>query len=181
MAPGASVIAMNTVSLPLEYTARLVRFAREFDLRDVAERDATIAVLTHDDCGESLRIFEIGLRIDARAHVLTARGAGGRDVVVAADRVVHVHRRDAERRHLRGVQPDAHREVAAAEHACLAHSLHRGEHRLDEAHRVVRALLHAHLFGEQRHVHHRVAAGAVADDRIFDVARQFVTRFIHLG
>ncbi len=38
LAPGASVIEMNTVSLPLEYYGRLVGFARELDLRDVAER-----------------------------------------------------------------------------------------------------------------------------------------------
>ena len=75
----------------------------------VSPRVATTSLL------ELLGLLERRLGIDVLLGEVALHLAGGGGEVVVGERVADIERRDAERRHLVGIEPDAHGECGAAE------------------------------------------------------------------
>ena len=156
----------------VEQRAQRVSARAELDSRDVAQaRDLAVLADLHDDVPELVLVDEPALCVDQELEVRGAgRGRGaelaGRDLhVLLADLAHDVARREVKRGDLLGIEPDAHRVVAGAEHARVADAVDSRELVADVQRRVV---------GEVEHVVTLVRRGEVHDQR--EIRRRLVGR-----
>ena len=154
----------------------------ELDLGDVAEAHQPVAVGGDHQLAERAGGVERGQRVDADLGVVALHLAGGGDEIVGGERVAHVVGADAERRHPRRVEPDAHGEGLAAEDLRVGDAVDGLQLRLDDADEIVGDLRRRHHRRIERQVHQRGALPGLLDDhRIVGVLRQHAAHLVDLG
>ena len=86
----------------------------ELDARDVAQAHDRAVAVGDDQVLELLGRAQVGVREQVDLHEVALGLADGGEVVVALQRRVHVAGREVERGEAIGIDPDAHRDLAAA-------------------------------------------------------------------
>ena len=143
---------------------------REFDPGDVLDAHHGVGRLLDDDIAEFVRIGETAERLHRNlecARLVDRRlveHAGGDLHVLPLQRGHHVARGQAERLQAVGIEPDAHRVVAAAEHGDRADAVDAGQRVRDlergvvgDEQRVARLVRRIEM-----HDHHQVGRALVA-------------------
>ena len=100
---------------PVEHRGGIDVLGSEIDVGDVVEADERIAARGDDEPAERSGVIERGGGVDRHLHEVAFYLSGRRREVVGRERVVHLRRRHAERRHLVGIEPNPHREHLPAE------------------------------------------------------------------
>ena len=167
---------------PVEHGRGIGRLRPELDLGHVAEPDQRVAVSGDDELAERLGAVERGQRVDADLGVVALDLAGGGGEVVGGERRADVVRGDAERRHFRRIEPDAHGEHLAAENLRVGDAVDRLQPRLDDSGQIVGDLRGRHHARIERQIHEGEALPRLLDDhRIVGLARQESAHLIDLG
>ena len=166
----------------VEHDQRVVTLGAEFDIGDIAQAHHVHAVVADHETPENVRIARVGNRVDVGLHQLAAGCTGGRLVVLLADCVDDIGRRNVQRGHPHRVHPDAHRVGLAAENFGRGDAAHGRQRRLHGAQQVIgyldvgKALAVKAVIG-QREPHGRL----LGDDRVFGLGRQLAANRSHLG
>ena len=161
----------------------VVVLGAQLDVGDVAQAHDRVVLLADDEVLELLDRAQIGVgrQVDLDQGALGV--ADGGQVVVRGERRADLRRADVERRQPVGLEPDAHREGAAAEDVGALHARDRREARLHDAHQVVRDLvLLQNLRGETQVGRGELRVGGLDVDRgNLRLRRQVVAHLVHLG
>ncbi len=156
--------------LVVEHRAQRVAARRQLDARDVAEaRDLSAGAGLDDDVAELVLGGQPAARVDGQREVDRAvhghaADHAGRDLhVLVADGADDVGRRQAARRDLVGIEPDAHGVVAGAEDHHLAHARDARQHVLHLQHGVVAQVHHVVAVVGRHQVHDHRDVGRALD------------------
>ena len=139
--------------LAVEPDVLVVGLGAEHDVRDLLEPDDVALLLLDHQLLEVLGRLEAGVRDEVDRHHRALRRPERREVVVGGQQVPHLGRRDPERRHPLGLQPDAHREDARAQDVGLLHAGDGRQLRLHDARQVVGDLVLVELLRGKPDVH----------------------------
>ncbi len=154
----------------------------QFDGADVAQAHQAVAIVADDHLAEVVDVGQVGVDPHVGHHVLPFHHARRRLVVVAADRLGHVGGGQAAPGQAVGVEPEAHRQVLAAEHFHLGHAVDGGEHRLDHPRQVVGQRRDGQGLAGKADVGDRGGlAGGALDHRVVGLLRQLVAHRVDLG
>ncbi len=140
-------------ALPVEADVRFVVLGAEDDVRDLAELHDRALVLLDDEVAEVLDGLQVRVRDEVHGDHGPLRAPDRGERVVVREGVPHLGGREAERGHPVGLEPDPHRERAAAEDVGPLDAADRGELRLDDARQVVRDLVLVQLRRGEPDVH----------------------------
>ena len=118
-------------------------------------RTTTPSCFLDDELPELLRRAQVGVGDEVHRHHRALGAAERRQVVVARQRVAHRRRRDAVRRHLVRLEPDAHGERAVAENVGALDAADGAQLRLHDARQVVGDLVLIEIGRREAEVHRR--------------------------
>ena len=184
LAVGRTQMPMNVAGLAVEAHVLVVVLGAEHDVGDLAEAHDDALLLLDDELPELLRRLQVGVRDEVdRDHRALGLARAPRGSCSGASASRTCGRRDAQRRHLVGLQPDAHGEGARAEDVGPLDAADRGELGLDDARQVVGDLVLVEVLGREAEVHRGelVVRRLELDDRRLGLRRQVVADLGDLG
>ena len=169
-------------ALAIEGHRVVVTLRAQFNVGDVGEPHDCTVLLADDQLPEVLDGVHVGGGRQIDADHLALGGTDGRDVVVGRDRVIHIIRGDAVRRHALRVEPGAQRELATADDFRGLYAGQCVEFGLDDPLQVVRQRVVRQRVADKADVHR---IGRLADlhgqDRLLRLRRQLVAHRGDLG
>ncbi len=167
---------------PVEHRRAVGRLRAERGGRHVADADQRVALRLDDELRKSLGRVERGAGVDRHRDQRALHLARGGDEIVGGERVAHVGRCHAQRRHAVRVEPDAHGKGLTAQDLRVGDPVDRLQLGLHDARDVVGDLSRAHPVGVERQIQQREAlARLLGDDRVVRLARQHAAHLVDLG